>query len=268
MLRYFLALAALAGLAGDVAAQTQDPAWQVLKQRPKNAGTYHMVSRTWTRPNDRKLVPEGPNPTVYDNTMLWTGAAPNTLSWRGVNCCIEIYDDGRLPGTRNGPIGASDSYFINELTFGYVTFATPGTVDITLEFFDHLGGPVRRFRSSDDPAYGAVEPEPRERRHAAGRSDRVWRDRLASDARPVGRRRILHAGRGRWRLRQWQRQLQLVLPAQQPGGHDRRHARRPHHRGGSHPWTLRGLHVPDSLRQRPPGRFRAAPDWGPATSSG
>ncbi len=83
--------------------------------------------------------------------MLWSGAAANTIQWRGTNCCIEIYDDGRLPGLRNGPPGAMQNYEIREITFGYVTFAPVGSVDITLEFYNSLGGPCVGLMPPDPP---------------------------------------------------------------------------------------------------------------------
>ncbi len=160
-------LAALAGLAlfaGPGASQDSSPLnWAVVQGQLKDGGTYRPATRTWTRGPRRDAARPTSNAAgawtscsqevrAYDNTCLWTGAAPNTIAFNATEACETIWDDGRLPGAASGVNGAGDDYLIDAVTFAHVTFAPVGTVDVTLEFFSELGGPCVGFASPNPPA--------------------------------------------------------------------------------------------------------------------
>ncbi len=155
-MRYTLALAvSLSLLAGAAPAQESTPLqWSVHQGRPKFGGTYHLTSRTWTRQPGQRLPDraEGSLERVYDNSCLWTGTASNTVTFNGIEACEQIWDDGRIPSTGGGTLPCDGDNLISALTFGHVTFAPVGTVDIELRFFNALGGACAGFVSPNPPA--------------------------------------------------------------------------------------------------------------------
>ncbi len=155
-MRYALALALAASLGllvGAAPAQESTPLNGFVHQgRPKFGGTYHLASRTWTRQPGRKLPAraEGSLLRVYDNSCLWTGTAANTVTFNGIEACEQIWDDGRIP-VENGSRCPGD-HLVEAVTFGHVTFAPVGTVDVEMNFYSALGGACVGFASPNPPA--------------------------------------------------------------------------------------------------------------------
>ncbi len=141
-------------LAPPGASQESSPLnWTVHQGRPRFGGTYHVATRAWTRrPGGGLPAPaEGAlDGTVYDNTCLWTGAAPNTVAYNAVEACESVWDNGRVP-FGGGPFDVGDS-LVDAVTFAHVTFAPVGTVDVRLEFFDELGGDCLGLTPPGPPA--------------------------------------------------------------------------------------------------------------------
>ncbi len=155
MLRSSLIAASAVLLCGAATAQESSPLnWSVHQGKPKFGGTYHLMTGKWTRQPGQLLpdVSEGALTRVYDNTCLWTGAAPNTITFNGSEACEQIWDNGRIPGSGSGTAGATDDNLIEAVTFGHLTFAPVGTVDVTINFYDALGGNCAGFASPNPPA--------------------------------------------------------------------------------------------------------------------
>ena len=119
---------ALAGSLLVGAATAQESMWlngSLHQGQPRFGGTYHLTSRTWTRRSGQRLPEraEGSLVRVYDNSCLWTGAAANTVTFKGMEACERIWGDGCVPGTVAGPASACDDYLVSAVTFGHVTFA-------------------------------------------------------------------------------------------------------------------------------------------------
>lgn len=160
MLRSSLIAASAVLLCGAATAQESSPLnWSVIQGKPKFGGTYHLMTGKWTRQPGLQQLPsrtEGTLTRVYDNTCLWTGSAPNTVTFNGMEACEDIYDNGRIPGVASGVVGATDDNLIEAVSFGHVTFAMPGMTDIELGFYDTLGGTCAGFASPNPPAPAAA----------------------------------------------------------------------------------------------------------------
>ncbi len=142
-------------LCTTAAAQESSPLnWSVIRGYPKFGGTYRLATGQWVRGSGHKLPgrPEGGQTRVYDNTCLWTGNAANNVMYAILEDCERVWDDGRIPGTSSGIPGATDDNMISSVTFGHVTFAPVGTVDVELAFYNALGGACAGFNPPNPPA--------------------------------------------------------------------------------------------------------------------
>ncbi len=155
MLRSSLTATLLAALSAGAFAQESSPLnWSVHQGTPKFGGTYHLMTGKWTRSPGRAIPDrtEGPQKIrVYDNSCLWTGNASNTVTYNGMEDCEQIWSDGRIPGSASAIPGATDDNLICAVTFGHITFAPFGTVDVELNFYDALGGACAGFASPNPP---------------------------------------------------------------------------------------------------------------------
>ncbi len=141
-------MAALAGgaLLADAAVAQSPLEWSVHRGELRDAGVYSLAEGRWLRRGPAATEGAGSGLLrLYDNSCLWTGSAPGVLLFNGIEACEAVYDDGRLPRF------PSNDYRVEQVTFGYQTFALPGTVDVELAFYDTLGGPCAGFQAPTPP---------------------------------------------------------------------------------------------------------------------
>jgi hypothetical protein len=121
-LRRFSLFAGALLVGSSAFAQTIDRKDLQVCDTPIYAGTYHVVSQTFTPAgsNQENLIP---NPgVIYDNTCF-TGYFSSLLNGS------TIIDDGRIPSkTSPAPVGTYNSYYVTRFQFGYCTRDLPGVI--------------------------------------------------------------------------------------------------------------------------------------------
>jgi hypothetical protein len=124
--------------AGAAAQGVQASRVQPITVPLQDAGTYNVVTRVWTPRGALSQVSGGPQ-TVFNNTCTWPTAP---FAYLVTEHCETVYDEGRIPSTSdpNAPLGATDDNNITQFNFAYCTPFVTGTVDLSVDFYDNLGG--------------------------------------------------------------------------------------------------------------------------------
>ena len=95
---------------------------------PKEAGVYHLATRTWTRNGDARL---GRAHKVLYNNSAWSGFA-------GFTGAIEINwtDEGRIPSTGGHSNSRADSYRVDGFQVAYCDKGVVGPLNLAVEFYN------------------------------------------------------------------------------------------------------------------------------------
>lgn len=155
MLRSSLFLASAALLCGTASAQQIDHSnYRIMNaSKLRRPGTYVVRDQRWIRESD--YAPGGlagipGTTTVFNNTCMWAGNAPNTISFIGVDGCTDLYAEGNIPSTTSpldlSGLATNDNNIVG-VQLGYATFVGPGLQSIEYSFWDNLGGTCVGFTS-------------------------------------------------------------------------------------------------------------------------
>ncbi len=142
MLRLLLVSSTAFVLVATAAAQTTphlDKAARIIGP-VKNAGTYHVVTGTWTRAHS-VVASFGLSDNIYSNTAQ-TGYYYPTIGPNGAAALGQLIDEGAVPGTTNPTVFANggavtDLNQVTEIQLAYCDFdPTAGVSGWTLSFYE------------------------------------------------------------------------------------------------------------------------------------
>lgn len=148
-LNFGITLLALVSLSDLGIAQSLQP----ITGPVRDAGTYHLATKTWTRNKAGDVALLGPN-ALYDNTCTvgyYTNPPFGTT----------LADSGRIPSTSDG--GLFDTYEIQSFEFGYCSYFATAPLVLGLAYYDCYAAcdglatttPVAAFSFANLPVGGA-----------------------------------------------------------------------------------------------------------------
>jgi hypothetical protein len=156
MLRTSFITAGALLIASSASAQQLDTSIK-LKSTPKNAGTYHVATGTWTRAN----APQA----NFGPTVVYDHSAPNPY-YMDRSDGADITDAGRIPGSTDPNIAVNtqdlrNSYNVNGFQIGYCTSegvnqVPPTEPDFTWHFYDNYLPCVNGGMGPDDTGVGGT----------------------------------------------------------------------------------------------------------------